>query len=134
VDDITFSGSTTTLKRHAQSLIGAVSFNKFKLSNKKTSFEIRSNSPVVVGLNIAGEKPVLPQIYIDKLKDILLECHHSDWHIVQQNYDCDPFGKKKDLKLSLQSKIDRVTKYGHKESGELQYIFNSIDWDKLPAN
>ncbi len=128
VDDITFSGSTDTLKRHAQSLIGAVSFNKFKLSNKKTSFEIRPNNPVVVGLNVSGSAPSLPQIYIDKLRDLLLECRHSGWNSVQENYECNAFGKRKNLQLSLESRINRVKKYGHEEAAELFEIFKSVEW------
>jgi RNA-directed DNA polymerase len=128
VDDISFSGNTLTLKLHAQGLIGAVKFNNFILSNRKTSFETRPNNPVVVGLNVAGSTPRLPQIYIDKIRDILLECKHSGWHFVQENYECNVFGKRKNLQISLKSRIDRVQKYGHSEWTELMEVFRSINW------
>jgi hypothetical protein len=129
VDDITFSGETETLAINAPALIGAVNFHRFKISNHKTKFEIRQNKPEVVGLEVSGEQPRLPQIAVDKIMDILLECERSGWNVVQEHYERDAWGNSKNLKASLDAKIRRIEKYKHEEAFEVRKIFNSIKWE-----
>ena len=129
IDDIAFSGKTSDLKKHAPSLIDAVKYHGFKINNEKTCFNVRSNKPVVVGLDVSGHEPMLPQVTVDKLKDILLTCQHSGWQLAQSNYECDVFGRQKRLQLSLEGKLMRVEKYKHKEAKEMRGIYNSIDWN-----
>jgi hypothetical protein len=132
IDDIVFSGRTATLKSCSSKLIGAIRPHGFNLNMDKTTFTVRNNKPEIVGLEVSHRKPCLPQIVIDKILTILIECKESGVSVVQAAYECDAFGRLKKLKPSLEGKIRRVEQYGHKEAGEMRNLFNSIAWDAIP--
>jgi RNA-directed DNA polymerase len=128
IDDIVFSGRSKDLKACVKSLLGAIKFHGFQLSNKKTEYQVRAHNPIIAGLNVAGKTPQLPIIVFDRIRDILHECKHSGVDVVQLKYESDSFGRMKDLKSSLKGRILYVSRYNEIAGKELIEIFDSIDW------
>lgn len=128
IDDIVFSGRSKDLKACAKSLLGAIKPHGFQLSNKKTEYQVRANNPIIAGLNVSGKKPHLPNFVIDRIRDILNECQSSGPEIVQLNYESDSFGRPKNLKSSMNGRIQHVLRYNETAGNELMKTFNSIDW------
>jgi len=128
IDDIVFSGRSKDLTVCTKSLLGAIKPHGFRLSNKKTKYQVRKNNPIIAGLEIRGNIPQLPSSVIEKIHDILNECKCSGTASVQLSYESDCFGHKKDLKSSLKGKIIHVSKYNKVAGKELEEIFNSVDW------
>lgn len=129
IDDIVFSGRAGNLIKGIKPLLGAVKFHGFQLNHNKTEYGVRSNSPIVVGLDVNGRNPRIPMVVIEKIRDILVECQQSGIAAVQAAYESDAFGRKKDLEKSLRGKIQHVSRYNKTDSDELNELFKSITWD-----
>ncbi|MDO8722715.1 MAG: reverse transcriptase family protein [Syntrophales bacterium] len=129
IDDIVFSGRTRDLVINTNILIGAIKPHGFQLNNKKTAYKVRSNHPVITGLDVRGKAPNVPIIFIDRIREILIECKNSGVEVVQAAYESGSFGKKKDLKSSLFGRIQYIAKYNMQSGEELMDIYNSIDWE-----
>jgi RNA-directed DNA polymerase len=128
IDDVVFSGRIKDLLVNKNALIGAIKPHGFKLNNKKTAYKVRSNHPVITGLDVKGKVPHVPIIFIDRIREILIECKNSGVNVVQAAYESGASGKKKDLQSSLFGRIQYIAKYNVKLSEELVDIYNSIDW------
>jgi hypothetical protein len=126
IDDIVFSGRSKDLNACVKSLLGAIKFHGFQLSNKKTEYQVRAHNPTIAGLNVGGKTPHIPNFVIDRIRDILYECKQSGTEIVQLTYESDSFGRKKDLKSSLNGRILYVSRYNELAGKELMEIFDSI--------
>lgn len=128
IDDIVFSGRSKDLVENMKSLLGTIKPHGFRLSNRKTEFVVRPNHPTVCGLDVSGKHPQIPYIVIDKIRDILDECILSGVDNVQASYECDCFGRKKNLKQSLEGKIRYISQYNKDDGSELSEKLNSINW------
>jgi len=128
IDDIVFSGRLKDLTINVKSLLGAIKPHGFQLNNKKTDYRVRSNNPIVGGLDVSRKIPHIPVVVIDRVCEILYECKLSGVEVVQTAYESDWFGRKKDLKSSLKSRIRHIARYNKTEAEKLTEIFNSIDW------
>ena len=113
--------------------MNAVKHHGFHLNEKKTTLSYRKNKPEAVGLELSRNKPRLPQSTIDKVMDILNECHLIGCAKVQECYDLDAFGNRKKLKPSIEGRIRWVEKYGHSEVVQMWKLYNKIDWSDLVA-
>jgi hypothetical protein len=128
IDDIVFSGRSKDLAINAKLLLGAIKPHGFQLNNKKTEYKVRSNNPIVVGLDVSCKIPHVPIVAIAKVREILYDCKYSGVKSVQVAYESDSFGRKKDLKSSLKGRIQYIARYNKAEGEELVEIFNSIDY------
>lgn len=129
LDDIVFSGRAKDLTISIKPLLGAIKPHGFQLNNKKTEYKVRNNRPIVCGLDVSRKVPHVPVVVIDKVREILYDCKHSGITAVQTAYESDSFGRKKDLKSSLNGRIQNIERYNAVEGKELKDIFNSISWN-----
>jgi RNA-directed DNA polymerase len=126
IDDIVFSGRTKDITPNIPSLIGAVKFHGFKISNKKVYTCHRSENPNVLGLQVGKAKPTIPPQVINKISSILDDCRSFGVEFVQDYYETDGFGRKKKLKESLQGKIRHVETYNPADAKKLMELFAEI--------
>lgn len=128
IDDIIFSGRADVLIENMRALMGAIAPHGFKLNYKKTAYKVRANHPVVTGLDVRGKAPHVPIAVIERVREILIECQCSGVAAVESAYECDAFGKKKNVQNSMLGKIRYIERYNKAMGLELMDIFNSIPW------
>lgn len=126
IDDIVISGRTKDLIPNIRLILGTVKKNGFKTSHRKTNFKHRSEQPHVLGLNVSKDKPRVPNVLIIKVMDILLDCLNNGPDLVQELYDMDNFGKRKNLSTSLKGKIDFIERYNPVDAKELRKVYRKI--------
>ena len=83
---------------------------------------------MVVGLDVGSTKPKIPIKVIEKVREILDSCILSGVEPVQLTYETDVWGKKKDLKLSLDGKIAHIKRFCPKDAEELEELFKKVKW------
>jgi hypothetical protein len=128
IDDIVFSGRTEAITNSIVSLVGAVAPHGFRLNNRKTEFTPRCCGPNVLGLDLGSGTPRVPRQVVDKVADILEECRLNGPRAVQENYECNVFGKRKDLKASLDGRIRHVERHNPEDGARLRHLFDSVQW------
>ena len=128
IDDIIFSGRAVVLRENMRSLMGAIAPHGFKLNYRKTAYKVRANHPIVTGLDVRGKAPHVPIAVIERVREILIECQCSGVTAVVAAYECDAFGKKKNVQSSMLGKIRHMEKYNKEIGLELMDIYDSIDW------
>ena len=128
IDDIIFSGRAIVLKNNMMAFMGAIAPHGFKLNYRKTAYKVRANHPIVTGLDVRGKAPHVPIAVIERVREILIECQCSGVATVVAAYECDAFGRKKNVQSSMLGKIRHIEKYNKEKGLELLDIYNSIDW------
>jgi RNA-directed DNA polymerase len=126
IDDIVFSGRTQDITPTIPSLIGAVKFHGFKISNRKVNACHRSENPIVLGLQIRKTKPTIPPQVIEMIFNILNDCRSFGVEFVQDYYETDSFGRKKKLKESLFGKIKYIETYNPTDAKQLLELFIDV--------
>lgn len=129
IDDIVFSGTTKNLQQAIPGIIGAIKPHGFKINRKKTDAKHRAEIPKVVGLNVNKDEPRVPQVVVDRVRFLLIECIESGVNAVQAAYEPDCFGKPKNLKTALAGKITFIGSYNPNEGQELKELFDSVSWN-----
>ena len=116
------------LKNNIKSFMGAIAPHGFKLNYRKTAYKVRANHPTVTGLDVKGKTPDVPIVVIERVSKILTECKCSGVAVVEVTYECDAFGKKKNLQSSMLGRIRYIERYNKKMGSELMDIYSSVDW------
>lgn len=122
VDDIVFSGRKSDLQKIIRSSIGAVKKHHFKISNKKTEFQHKSETPVICGLRVDGKEPKVPDEVINRTMELLQTCISCGVDIAQQ--ECPG----KSLKDSLIGTIRYISKFNPEDANNLIELMNKIKW------
>lgn len=129
IDDIVFSGRTTSIKSAAVHLVGSAKRFGFIVNNRKTRFEARKENPVVVGLDVSRKAPHVPSVQIYEVERLIEKCEEEGAAIVQSTYDPRGEGKIKDLRSSLIGRTKFIERYDVEIALGLRDRIELICWD-----
>lgn len=125
VDDITFSGRYDAIREAIPSLIGAIKFHKFRLSNKKTEFTPRKHCEKVLGLDVSSATPRVPQGTVRRIQRVLQDCKDYGIHAAALNYEL----QDKNLRASLHGHVRYIERHNPVDGSSLRTLLESIRWE-----